>query len=222
MNYYMKNVYFLTIPVLAAIICSILILNYELLDFKKDSQTSGLTNEILIQNGSPILGDRSAEITILEFGDYQCTFCYKFHKETLPILKDEFINNGKIKMVFKDFPLNGDDSKIAGEAAYCAEDQNKYWGYHDILYQNWAGERTGWIKLDVLYQFAKDTNLDLEQFADCLTDHKYLKRVLENERYGIEIGVGATPTFLIFDDKKVISIVGAQPIDIFRQVISEF
>ena len=222
MNYCMKNVYFLTMPILAAIICSILILNYELLDFKKDDQTSGLTNEILIQNGSPVLGDQSAEITILEFGDYQCTFCYKFHKETLPILKDEFINNGKIKMVFKDFPLNGDDSKIAGEAAYCAEDQNMYWDYHDILYQNWAGERTGWIKLDVLYQFAKDTNLDLEQFTDCLTDHKYLKRVLENERYGIEIGVDATPTFLVFDDKKVIRIVGAQPIDIFRQVISEF
>ena len=218
----MKNIYFLTIPILAAVICSVLILNYDLLDIKKDEQTSALTYEMLIKNGSPILGDQSAEITILEFGDYQCTFCYKFHKETLPILKDEFINNGKIKMVFKDFPLNGDDSKIAGEAAYCAEDQNKYWDYHDILYQNWAGERTGWIKFDVLYQFAKDTNLDLEQFTDCLTDHKYLKRVLENERYGIEIDVDATPTFLIFNDKKVIRIVGAQPIDIFRQVISEF
>jgi len=218
----MKNIYFLTIPILAAVICSVLILNYDLLDIKKDEQTSALTYEMLIKNGSPILGDQSAEITILEFGDYQCTFCYKFHKETLPILKDEFINDGKIKVVFKDFPLNGDDSKIAGEAAYCAEDQGKYWDYHDILYQNWAGERTGWIKLDVLYQFAKDTNLDLEQFTDCLTDHKYSKRVLENERYGIEIDVDATPTFLVFNDKKVIRIVGAQPIDIFRQVISEF
>ena len=218
----MKSIYFLTIPILAAVICSVLILNYDLLDIKKDEQTSALTYEMLIKNGSPILGDQSAEITILEFGDYQCTFCYKFHKETLPILKDEFINNGKIKVIFKDFPLNGDDSKIAGEAAYCAEDQNKYWDYHDVLYQNWAGERTGWIKLDVLYQFAKDTNLDLEQFTDCLTDHKYLKRVLENERYGIEIDVDATPTFLIFNDKKVIRIVGAQPIDIFRQVISVF
>ena len=197
----MKNIYFLTIPILAAIICSVLILNYELLDIKKDEQTSALTYEMLIRNGSPILGDQSAEITILEFGDYQCTFCYKFHKETLPILKDEFINNGKIKVIFKDFPLNGDDSKIAGEAAYCAEDQNKYWDYHDVLYQNWAGERTGWIKLDMLYQFAKDTSLDLEQFTDCLTDHKYLKRVLENERYGIEIDVDATPTVLVLNDK---------------------
>jgi len=218
----MKNVYFLSMPIIAAIICSVLILNYGLLDFKKDEQTSVLTYEMLVGNGSPVLGDQSAGITILEFGDYQCTFCYKFHRETLPILKDEFINHGKIKMVFKDFPLNGDDSKIAGEAAYCAGDQNKYWDYHDMLYQNWAGERTGWIKLDVLYQFAKDIDLDPEQFTDCLLNHKYLERVLENERYGIEIDVNATPTFLVFDDKKVIRIVGAQPIDIFRQVISEF
>ena len=177
---------------------------------------------MLIQNGSPVLGDQLAEITILEFGDYQCTFCYKFHQETLPILKDEFINSGKIKMVFKDFPLNGNDSKIASEATYCAEDQNKYWEYHDTLYENWAGERTGWINLDVLYKFAKDIDLDFDEFSDCLNQHKYLNRVLDNERYGIEIDVDATPTFLVFNDKKVIRIIGAQPIDVFRQVINEF
>jgi len=218
----MKNLYFLTIPVLAAIIFSFLILNYGLLDSEKNDETSVLTQKMLIQNGSPVLGDQLAEITILEFGDYQCTFCYKFHKETLPILKDEFINSGKIKMVFKDFPLNGNDSKIAGEATYCAEDQNKYWEYHNTLYENWAGERTGWIKLDVLYKFAKDIELDFDEFSDCLNQHKYLNRVLDNERYGIEIDIDATPTFLVFDDKKVIRIIGAQPIDIFRQVINEF
>ena len=218
----MKNLYFLTIPVLAAIIFSFLILNYGLLDSEKNDETSVLTQKMLIQNGSPVLGDQLAEITILEFGDYQCTFCYKFHQETLPILKDEFINSGKIKMVFKDFPLNGNDSKIAGEATYCAEDQNKYWEYHNTLYENWSGERTGWIKLDVLYKFAKDLDLDFDEFSDCLTQHKYLNRVLDNERYGIEIDVNATPTFLVFNDEKVIRIIGAQPIDIFRQVINEF
>jgi len=218
----MKNLYFLTIPVLVAIIFSFLILNYGLLDSEKNDETSVLTQKMLIQNGSPVLGDQLAEITILEFGDYQCTFCYKFHQETLPILKDEFINSGKIKMVFKDFPLNGNDSKIAGEATYCAEDQNKYWEYHNTLYENWAGERTGWIKLDVLYKFAKDIELDFDEFSDCLNQHKYLNRVLDNERYGIEIDIDATPTFLVFDDKKVIRIIGAQPIDISRQVINEF
>ena len=218
----MKNLYFLTIPVLVAIIFSFLILNYGLLDSEKNDETSVLTQKMLIHNGSPVLGDQLAEITILEFGDYQCTFCYKFHQQTLPILKEEFIDSGKINMVFKDFPLNGDDSKMAGEATYCAEDQNKYWEYHNTLYENWAGERTGWIKLDVLYKFAKDIELDFDEFSDCLNQHKYLNRVLDNERYGIEIDIDATPTFLVFDDKKVIRIIGAQPIDIFRQVINEF
>ena len=90
------------------------------------------------------------------------------------------------------------------------------------MYENWAGERTGWIKLDVLYKFAKDIELDFDEFSDCLNQHKYLNRVLDNERYGIEIDIDATPTFLVFDDKKVIRIIGAQPIDIFRQVINEF
>ena len=217
----MKNLYLLVIPITIGILFSVVISNYNLLDFEKEEE-NGLTETMLIQNGSPILGNESAEITILEFGDYQCTFCYKFHKNTLPILKNEYINSGKIKMVFKDFPLNGDESIIAGEATYCAGDQNQYWNYHNILYENWAGEKTGWITFQSLYKFARDTNLDLGEFTDCLTNHKYLDKVLMNEKYGIEINVDGTPTFLVFNDKKVIRIVGAQPIDIFRQVISEF
>ena len=218
----MKNQYFLVIPVLVAITFSILIFNYELLEFEENEQNNVLTPKMLIQNGSPVLGDQEAKITILEFGDYQCTFCYKFHQDILPILKNEYINSGKIKMVFKDFPLNGDESIIAGEATYCAEDQNRYWAYHNVLYENWAGEKTGWIKFTSLYQFARYADLDLHEFTDCLSTHEHLDRVLENERYANKIGINATPTFLVFDDKKVIRIIGAQPIDVFRQVISEF
>jgi len=222
MTEHMKNLILLAIPIVVSALFSILILEYQLLDFEKDVELDSLTPQMLIQNGSPILGDKSAKITILEFGDYQCTFCYKFHKNTLPILKDEFINSGKIKMAFKDFPLNGDDSIIAGEATYCAEDQGHYWDYHDILYKNWAGENTGWIKFQSLYNFAKESNLDLHEFSDCLSNHNHLNRVLENEKYALEINVNATPTFLVFNDEKVIRIIGAQPIDVFRQVISEF
>ena len=217
----MKNLYLMAIPVPIAIIFSVLILQYDMLEFEKEEQEN-LSPIMLIQNGSPVLGNESAEITILEFGDYQCTFCYKFHKNTLPILKDEFIDSGKVKMVFKDFPLNGNDSIIAGEAAYCAEDQDRYWSYNNVIYKNWAGEKTGWINFQTLYQFAKNTNLDLREFTDCLSNHNYLNRVLNNEKYAIEIGIDATPTFLVFDDKKVIRIIGAQPIEIFRQVINEF
>ena len=94
-----------------------------------------LTSSKLIENGSPILGEDDAPITILEWGDYQCTFCYKFHKDTLSVINEDFIKTGKVKLVFKDFPLNGPDSVLAGEASFCARDQEKYWEYHDELVQ---------------------------------------------------------------------------------------
>ena len=216
----MKGLYIFLVPIIVGISLGIYIANDMMSD--NVNNESLLTNSRLMENGSPIFGATNAQISIVEFGDYQCTFCYKFHQDILPILKNEYINSGKIKMVFKDFPLNGDESIIAGEATYCAEDQNRYWAYHNVLYENWAGEKTGWIKFTSLYQFARYADLDLHEFTDCLSTHEHLDRVLENERYANKIGINATPTFLVFDDKKVIRIIGAQPIDVFRQVISEF
>jgi len=175
----------------------------------------------LMENGSPILGDPSAPITILEWGDYQCTFCYRFHQSSLNIILEEYVNSGKINLVFKDFPLNGPDSILGAEATYCAGDQEKYWAFHNELYSNWAGERTGWINYDSLNQFAKSVNLELDQFTSCLDEHKYKQKVLELEKFGKEIGIDATPSFLIFNDKKIIKIRGNQPIDVFRQAIDD-
>lgn len=132
------------------------------------------------------------------------------------------IQTGKVRLVFKDFPLNGPDSVFAAEAAYCAEDQGKYWEYHDELYANWKGERTGWITTDSLNDFAKTVGLDLQQFNSCLSEHKYRNRVLDLEKFGKDIGVKATPTFLIFDNEKLIKIEGNQPIDVFRKVLDGF
>jgi len=175
----------------------------------------------LMENGSPILGNPSAPITILEWGDYQCTFCYRFHQSSLNIILEEYIDSGKINLVFKDFPLNGPDSILGAEATYCAGDQGKYWAFHNELYSNWAGERTGWINYDSLNQFAKSVNLELDKFKFCLDVHKYKHKVLELEKFGKEIGIDATPTFLIFNDKKIIKITGNQPIDAFRQAIDD-
>ncbi len=125
MNFNVKNIFLLGVPIIIGTIFSIWVLSYDVLESDQKNEFV-LTEELLIQNAS-ILGDKNAKITILEFGDYQCTFCYKFHKNTLPILMDEYVKTGKIKMVFRDFPLNGDDSIIASEATHCADDQNKYW-----------------------------------------------------------------------------------------------
>jgi len=216
----MNNYRLLVIPVVIGIVAGLFLSSIS--SETKDSNEVKLTPNALIENGSPILGDESAPITILEWGDYQCTFCYKFHHSSFEVINSEYIQTGKVRLVFKDFPLNGPDSVLAAEAAYCAEDQGKYWEYHSEIYANWEGERTGWITSKSLNGFTESVGLDIQKFNSCLNEHKYLNRVLELERFGNEIGIRATPTFLIFDDKKVIKIEGNQPIDVFRKVIEDF
>lgn len=181
----------------------------------------GLTKTKLIQDGSPILGNPSAPITILEWGDYQCTFCYRFHDTTLNTLEQDYIQTGKVNLVFKDFPLNGPDSVLAAEASYCAHDQGKYWEYHDELYKNWGGEKTGWITRWSLNAFGSTVGLDLEQFNQCLDEHKYQDKVDLLYEFGREIGIDATPSFLIFNGEKIIKIRGNQPLETFLRTIDE-
>ena len=145
----MPKKYFLMVPIIIGIVVGAFLAFYP--ELENDSQL--LTTTKLIENGSPILGNPDAAITILEWGDYQCTFCYKFHQNTLDTIYEDFVKTGKVKLVFKDFPLNGPDSSLAAQAAYCAEDQEKYWEYHNELYKNWAGEKTGWITRDSLDRF---------------------------------------------------------------------
>jgi len=210
----MKKYYFLAIPVIAAIIAT-----YYLLAPNETPREEKITTQSLIQNGSPIMGNPNAPITIVEWGDYQCTFCYKFHQSSKNTLIEEYVNTGRINFVFRDFPLNGSDSVLAAQASYCADDQGKYWEYHDEIYKNWAGERTGWVTRQSLDQFANTVGLDLVQFNKCLDDKKYQQRVLENEKFGVKIGIKATPSFLIFNNEKITKVEGNQPFSVFRQVI---
>ena len=169
----MTKLYLLVIPIIIGLVTGLFLASIP--ETEKDSKL--FTSSKLIENGSPILGNHDAPITILEWGDYQCTFCFKFHEDTLEIINEDFIKTGKVKLVFKDFPLNGPDSLLAAEASFCAKDQEKYWQYHDELYKNWGGERTGWITRESLDMFANTVNLDLKEFNKCLDDHKYQNHV---------------------------------------------
>ena len=214
----MVKLYLLAIPVVIGIIAGMFLAFYP----ESDNDSKLLTTAKLIENGSPILGDSNAPITVLEWGDYQCTFCYKFHQNTLDTINDEFIKTGKVKLVFKDFPLNGPDSLLAAEAAYCAEDQKKYWQYHDELYKNWGGEKTGWITRESLDRFALTVKLQLDEFNTCLDEQKYQNRVIALHEFGKEIGIDATPSFLVFNDQKIIKIIGNQPLEVFLKTFDEF
>ena len=203
--------YYLLIPILIGLVTGVVSGIIPI-----DSNDSKIfTVSKLIENGSPIMGNPNAPITILEWGDYQCTFCYKFHQNTLDIIKEDFVKTGEVKIIFKDFPLNGLDSKLSAEATYCAQDQDKYWEYHDELYKNWGGERTGWITRESLEKFAMTIDLNLKEFNDCLDNHTYKDRVNTHYQFGKELGIDATPSFLVFNEEKIIKIRGNQPLDVF-------
>jgi len=212
----MKSKFYIIIPIIFAVLSGFFLFSIE-----KDENDVLLTQKNLLEKGSPMIGNPSAPITILEWGDYQCTYCYRFHESSLNTILDEYIIPGKVNLVFKDFPLNGPDSVLAAEASYCAEDQGKYWEYHDELYTNWAGERTGWINEKSLNKFAVEVGLDLDEFNSCLNEHKYLSRIHDLEKFGRDIGIDATPSFLVFNDEKIIKIRGNQPLDIFRKAIDD-
>ena len=211
------KIYFLAIPIIIGIVIGIgLTLNLE----STPNDSSILNKENLMQ-GSTILGNPDAKITIVEFGDYQCTFCYKFHDETMKKIDQAYIKTENVNFVYRDFPLNGPQSILASEASYCAQKQNKFWEYHNTLYDNWGGENTGWITKNVLIGFANDIKLDLDSFSQCLENSEFKQKVLDNEQFGREIGIDATPSFLIFNDSELYRIIGAQPFEKFEQALQE-
>ncbi|MDC0170718.1 DsbA family protein [Candidatus Nitrosopelagicus sp.] len=211
------KIYFLAIPIIIGMLIGIgLVSNLE----QDSGNSSVLTKENLIE-GSIIMGSPNAKITIVEFGDYQCTFCYKFHDETMKKITDEYIKTNNVNFVYKDFPLNGEQSILASEAAYCAEKQNKFWEYHNTLYNNWGGENTGWITENILLGFARDLEMNLDDFSQCLGNSEFRQKVLDNEQFGREIGINATPSFLIFNDNEIYRIIGAQPFEKFEQAFQK-
>ena len=140
------KIYLLAVPVIIGIVIGAIIVTNQ----EQISTNSMVLNKENLLSGSTILGDPDAKISIVEFGDYQCTFCYKFHKDTMKKIDEKYIENGDVNFVYKDFPLNGESSIKASEASYCAQEQGKFWQYHDLLYDNWGGENTGWITSEVL------------------------------------------------------------------------
>jgi protein-disulfide isomerase len=194
--------------------------NSELNDiFKKLTQP-------VIQNASA-LGSDTANITIVEFGDYKCQYCARFHRETKSQLIDNFVDTGQVKFMFKDFVVNDKpldkQSTLAARASYCAADQGKYWQYHDEVYDNSKGEDVGWVTKEILNQFAQNVQVpDLMKFSECVDSQKYNDVVAQNNELARSLGVSATPTFLVIKQgRQPEGIVGAQPYNSFQEVISQ-
>jgi protein-disulfide isomerase len=160
-------------------------------------------------------GDRTAPVTIVEFSDFQCPFCERAFKQVLPQLKLDYIDTGRVSLVYKHSAFLGPESTWAAVAAECAADQGQFWAYHDLLFNRQAGENQGAFTKDKLLGFAKELELDLTKFEPCLTAEQTLARVQADVAEARQAGVTGTPTFFVNGQK----LVGAQPYEQFRAVL---
>jgi protein-disulfide isomerase len=170
---------------------------------------------ITLKSNTPFLGNANAKVTVVEFADYQCPYCEQWFKTVMPDLKAKYIDTGKIKFVYQDFAFLGPDSNTAAEASHCAADQNKFWQYHDYLFNNQGTEGSAWATADHQKQFAQTVGLNTTKFNQCLDSGKYKQEVLDETAAGRSYGVSGTPS--VFVNGAII--VGAQPTTTFEQAI---
>ena len=203
--------------VIIAIIASTLVSQTENEELNLDmGQTHGTVSTAM---GSPILGSASAPITIIEFGDYQCEQCYKWYHNTKDSIVQNYIETGKANLIFVDLAFLGRDSPKAATASYCAEEQGKYWEYHDLLYNFQEGVDSGWANSERLKAFAQNLELDMELFDSCVDSGKFTKRVQFNTNEAKKQGATGTPTFIIVNSGgEQQKLVGAQPYSVFQKV----
>ena len=187
-------------------------------DIIQNSKNS-ISFSTLLDNGSPFLGSVDAPLTLIEFGDYQCSFCKRHSDQTNNLIIKNYVETGKVKIMFKDLIVVGEDSVSAAHAAHCAKDQEMFWAYHFTLYNNWNGEGTGWITNNNLNRFAEDLELNMNEFSECMLDNRWNDLIVASQKDGQSLGVSGTPAFfLIGPTDHVSKIDGAQPYSVFVEV----
>lgn len=181
------------------------------------SQTSSAPTKAVKPADKLLIGVPDAPVTIIEYGDFQCPICKRFFEQTGPALRREYIDNGKANIEFRVETHIGEESVLAGQAAWCANDQGEFPAYHDELYRRQSGSNAGAFSLLNLKSIAAELKLDQKKFGACLDSQKYLATVQASHAEAQSRGVTATPTFFIGGQK----IVGAQPIGIFRTLLDD-
>jgi len=199
----------------------------ELKILQKQLPTSQLPSPVIISaDNDPIIGDPNAEITIIEFSDFQCPFCARFNTQTLPSIFEEYISQGKVKLVFRDFPIQSihPNALPASVAAECANEQGKFKEMHDKLFDNqnqWNKQETI-DALSLFKQYALEMKLDSKIFESCLDNGKYIDEIRKDLKDGQDYGVSGTPGFFIGNEKVgYIELKGAQPFESFKKVIDK-
>ncbi len=173
------------------------------------AQPAGIQNEPkrydIPTEGFPSIGPEDAEIVLVEFSDFGCSYCAKWHNETFVELLEAYPD--QIRFVYYDVPFR---AFSASEAAKCAEEQDAFWEYHDRLFSYEYG-----LEGDAFVKYAEELNLDMDAFNKCMSNHSYQSIIQENMDFATKLGVNSTPTFFV----NGIPLVGAQPIDAFKKLI---
>jgi len=164
------------------------------------------------EDDDPVIGSDEAVITLIEFSDYECPYCGRWHDQVFKQIIQDF--PAQVRIVYRDFPLTSihPNAVSAAIAANCARDQEVFWDFHEKLFSNEydLGEAA-------YLQYAKDLDLDVEEFTMCLESEQYKQEVMDDFQYAAGLGVSSTPTFFL----NGIPIVGAQPYEVFKQIIEK-
>jgi protein-disulfide isomerase len=160
----------------------------------------------------PVYGRDDAPVTLIEFSDYECPYCQKWHAEVLPRLMETYPE--QVRFVFRDFPLSSIHSNAApaAEAANCAGDQGSYWEYNSLLFQRTLG-----LGSEALTSYAAQLNLDAVKFKECVDSRRHQAEVEADYEFAANFGIRSTPTFFI----NGLAVVGAQPFEVFQTVIEK-
>jgi protein-disulfide isomerase len=147
-------------------------------------------------------GDANALVVVEEFADFQCPFCGDFHARGEPQLWKEYIQTGKVRFIFRNYPVldggNSDgESHLAALGALCAGEQGKFWEYHDYLFENQPAENSGGFTTQHLLEFAVGLDLNRSSFDECLQSRRYEKTLSDDVRLGEDRGLEGVPTFFI-------------------------
>jgi protein-disulfide isomerase len=181
------------------------------------------TKAKLNMTGSEMLGSKNAPLTIVEFTDYQCPFCQRFHTTAFPELKKNYIDTGKVRFYSRDMPLDSlhPNAIRAAQAARCASEQGQFWTLRDIM-----GSNPGKLDLDSLVADAAGLKMDVNKFRSCVESEKYKQAVQTDVLEAMKIGADGTPTFVIGKstpegvDGEVL--VGAMPYEVFDRKLKSF
>lgn len=179
------------------------------------AEDSGEPVEVSIDDDA-IKGDKNAPVTIVEFSDFECPFCGRFYSETLPSIISEYVDKGKVRFVYRDFPLSFHrNARAASLSAECAKEQGgdeSYFKFHNKIYENQAS-----LSVENLKAWAGELGLNTDKFNTCLDTEKYAEEIDKDFMDGQSYGVTGTPAFFINGRR----ISGAQPFAVFKQIIDE-